>query len=288
MVLRLAFAVAAHVDPEILIVDEALAVGDIAFRQRCMRKIHELRAQRRDHPFRFPRNQRREGALRTLPLAAERRRQELGEADDVVAKYLSATLHRETAKPGTAKRNADDAGAGDTPHPGFVPRLRVRYRRSSLRRRPRHHHRRGPRQRTPANPFAPLTPLERLVLRISFRANAPMASPIAGFLCSQQPRRKYFRLEHGARKLSAAADEPGRCHNVDFHWSVPDLAPGAYRISLAVSDGNVEDFEVCDYIEDAIELKVDADRASNGNADRLARLLPASLRRSHGPPQLAL
>ncbi len=39
MVLRLAFAVAAHVDPEILIVDEALAVGDIAFRQRCMRKI---------------------------------------------------------------------------------------------------------------------------------------------------------------------------------------------------------------------------------------------------------
>ena len=44
MVLRLAFAVAAHVDPEILIVDEALAVGDIAFRQRCMRRIHDLRA----------------------------------------------------------------------------------------------------------------------------------------------------------------------------------------------------------------------------------------------------
>ena len=44
MVLRLAFAVAVHVDPEVLIVDEALAVGDIAFRLRCMRKIHDLRA----------------------------------------------------------------------------------------------------------------------------------------------------------------------------------------------------------------------------------------------------
>ena len=44
MVLRLAFAVSAHVDPEILVVDEALAVGDIAFRQRCMRRIHDLRA----------------------------------------------------------------------------------------------------------------------------------------------------------------------------------------------------------------------------------------------------
>ncbi|HVW84121.1 MAG TPA: ABC transporter ATP-binding protein, partial [Bryobacteraceae bacterium] len=40
MALRLAFAVVAHVDPEILVVDEALAVGDIAFRQRCMRRIH--------------------------------------------------------------------------------------------------------------------------------------------------------------------------------------------------------------------------------------------------------
>src|SRR5439155_3563682 len=38
MVVRLAFAVAIHVDPEVLLVDEALAVGDIYFRQRCMRK----------------------------------------------------------------------------------------------------------------------------------------------------------------------------------------------------------------------------------------------------------
>src|SRR5579862_539312 len=44
MGVRLAFAVAIHVDPEILLVDEALAVGDIYFRQRCMRKVHELRA----------------------------------------------------------------------------------------------------------------------------------------------------------------------------------------------------------------------------------------------------
>ena len=45
MVVRLAFAVAIHLDPEILLVDEALAVGDVYFRQRCMRKVHELRSQ---------------------------------------------------------------------------------------------------------------------------------------------------------------------------------------------------------------------------------------------------
>ena len=43
MYVRLAFAVAAHCDPEVLIVDEALAVGDIYFQRKCYRRIEELR-----------------------------------------------------------------------------------------------------------------------------------------------------------------------------------------------------------------------------------------------------
>jgi len=39
---RLAFAVAAHLDPEILIVDEVLAVGDATFQKRCLEKISEV------------------------------------------------------------------------------------------------------------------------------------------------------------------------------------------------------------------------------------------------------
>ena len=43
MFLRLAFSVAIHVDPEILIVDEVLAVGDAIFVNRCVQKFEELR-----------------------------------------------------------------------------------------------------------------------------------------------------------------------------------------------------------------------------------------------------
>lgn len=43
MFVRLAFAVAAHCDPEILIVDEALAVGDVYFQRKCYRRIEQLR-----------------------------------------------------------------------------------------------------------------------------------------------------------------------------------------------------------------------------------------------------
>ena len=43
MYVRLAFATAIHVDPEILIVDEALAVGDAIFANRCLQKLEELK-----------------------------------------------------------------------------------------------------------------------------------------------------------------------------------------------------------------------------------------------------
>lgn len=43
MYVRLAFAIAASVDPDILIIDEALAVGDAVFQHRCLRRLKELR-----------------------------------------------------------------------------------------------------------------------------------------------------------------------------------------------------------------------------------------------------
>ena len=42
MYVRLAFAVAAHLDPEILIVDEVLAVGDAAFQKKCLGKVQDI------------------------------------------------------------------------------------------------------------------------------------------------------------------------------------------------------------------------------------------------------
>jgi len=42
MYVRLAFAVAAHLEPEILIIDEVLAVGDAAFQKKCLGKMGEV------------------------------------------------------------------------------------------------------------------------------------------------------------------------------------------------------------------------------------------------------
>jgi lipopolysaccharide transport system ATP-binding protein len=42
MYVRLAFAVAAHLEPDILVVDEVLAVGDLAFQRKCLQKMHHV------------------------------------------------------------------------------------------------------------------------------------------------------------------------------------------------------------------------------------------------------
>ena len=42
MYVRLAFAVAAHLEPEILLVDEVLAVGDAAFQKKCLGKMESV------------------------------------------------------------------------------------------------------------------------------------------------------------------------------------------------------------------------------------------------------
>ncbi len=43
MFVRLAFAVQAHIDASIVIIDEALAVGDVFFRQKCYARLEQLR-----------------------------------------------------------------------------------------------------------------------------------------------------------------------------------------------------------------------------------------------------
>ena len=44
MYIRLAFSIAAHIDPDVLIVDEVLAVGDLEFQQRCLARMKQLEA----------------------------------------------------------------------------------------------------------------------------------------------------------------------------------------------------------------------------------------------------
>ena len=69
MYVRLAFAVAAHLDPEVLIIDEVLAVGDYEFQQRCMGRIEDISELGADRDLRLARHAGDHAALRSRLLA---------------------------------------------------------------------------------------------------------------------------------------------------------------------------------------------------------------------------
>ena len=65
MLVRLGFAVAVHVDPEILLVDEVLAVGDEAFQAKCLEAIRAFQGEGRTIVLRHPRARHRSGRSAT-------------------------------------------------------------------------------------------------------------------------------------------------------------------------------------------------------------------------------
>jgi lipopolysaccharide transport system ATP-binding protein len=89
MYMRLAFAVAAHLEPEILIVDEVLAVGDYAFQKRCLGKMEQTASGGRTVLFVSHNMPAVASLCRRAYLLEEGRIVDEGTADEVVRRYTA-------------------------------------------------------------------------------------------------------------------------------------------------------------------------------------------------------
>lgn len=91
MYVRLAFAVAAHLDPEILIIDEVLAVGDIEFQKKCLGKMKDVALQGRTVLF-VSHNMNAVNSLCSKCLYIKNGTTEIYDKTDIViSKYLNGT-----------------------------------------------------------------------------------------------------------------------------------------------------------------------------------------------------
>ncbi len=109
---RLAFSVAAHLEPEILIVDEVLAVGDIAFQKKCMGKMESVAKQHRTILF-VSHNMSAVRALCTRGILLDRGRMVMdGGSREVADAYVNAnTGLSNIAEVGLEDRTARTTGA---------------------------------------------------------------------------------------------------------------------------------------------------------------------------------
>ena len=252
MIVRLAFAVAIHVDPEIVLVDEALAVGDIYFRQRCMRKVHELRD--RGITILFVSH-----SMGDVKAVGERsmwldsgRIRAAGPTDQVVAKYLAAMSAKDSRYLELAhqpRAHRDEAVAP----PEIVTTI------------PNIDHRHGDGRAeivgiavfTPGGePARLLEPSSRVIVRISARANDGVPMPNVGFML-----RNHLGIDLAGTNTSREGyDLPamiaGDIVTVDFHVTLPALYPGSFSFSPAIADGTLHAYKMCDWIDNAIVLQM--------------------------------
>ena len=99
MQMRLAFAVAAHLEPEVMLVDEALAVGDLEFQRRCLQRIEEVARSGRTVMLVTHQTQHLSRiCARCIWLDEGRVRLDAG-TDDVLAAYQVAADERASAPP---------------------------------------------------------------------------------------------------------------------------------------------------------------------------------------------
>jgi ABC-type multidrug transport system ATPase subunit len=250
MGVRLAFSVAIHVDPDILLVDEALAVGDIYFRQRCMRKVHELRA--RGVTILFVSHA--TGDVKALGDRAlwldHGEVRDLGDTERVISGYLAAMTSKDSAYIEHKKTEIDhDRAVLVAPEvEEHLPNVDGRHgdgRAEVL----------GISVNDPAgNPVRMLDPGTKIVIRISARAKEEIHHPNVGFMlrnhlgvdfCGTNTTREGYELQPML---------PGDVVTVDFHVELPELSSSTFSFSPAIADGSLDHYAMCDWVENALVL----------------------------------
>ena len=252
MAVRLAFAVAIHVDPEILLVDEALAVGDIYFRQRCMRKVNELR--QRGVTILFVSHA--TGDVKALGDRAMWLEKgvvkALGRTDLVVSQYLAAMSEKDRAYQ-THELPLTEAQKLPPPEE-IVDEI------------PNVDHRFGDGKAeiigimvmdTEGSKISALKPDSTIVVRISVRAKADLARPIVGFML-----RNHLGVDFaGTNTTRERQDLPpmtrGDVCTVDFYLDLPALYASSFSFSPAIADGSLELYTMCDWIDNAVVLQME-------------------------------
>jgi ABC-type polysaccharide/polyol phosphate transport system ATPase subunit len=231
MFVRLAFAVAASVEPDILVIDEALAVGDAVFQHRCLRRIREL--QERGATVLFVSHD----AAAILALCSRAILMSAGRVigdgapADVLRDYQRIVMEREQAYEDEAAR-VETAEAGDdgaaTDVEACAP-LRYTYR-----------HGDGTAEivsaelldaaRRPAEIVETGAPL---TVRVRARFNRPVDDAVVGFLITDHRGVHAYGTNTKEQQIDLGALRRGDAVEVSFAFNCW-LARGQFSVSLAV------------------------------------------------------
>jgi lipopolysaccharide transport system ATP-binding protein len=246
MFVRLAFAVIAHVEADILVVDEALAVGDAFFTQKCLRFLREFREQG------------------TILLVSHDMQAVMGLCDRAMWLDAGKTRCIDTAKI-ACQAYMDTIYGEPVSRPSKQPTAQA------------------PTSTPPASPmvvareefgrgYARITDIEltdaagaplgmtqgeqevRLLLKAV--ASNDVAHPCFGFHIKDRLGQILFgtsTAEPGIERLPSV--KPGQEYSAEFRFIIPTLVQGDYVITVSVGEGSMEEYAVDHWIHEAVAFK---------------------------------
>jgi hypothetical protein len=252
MFMRLAFAVAISVDPEVLLVDEALAVGDIVFQHRCMHRIDQLRRSGKTILFVSHDLQAITRFCDTTVLLDHGSVVQEGEPYAVVQKYMEIFFERERRHKPLPGDELPTVGRIDPSIAvvNTIPHMDRRFGNGKAR----------------IHGILVLDTQHRVlnqaraedtvVVRITARFEEAVEHPIIGFTLRDHLNIEISSTNTSYEKLKLPPAHAGDYVTVDFRVLIPRMRPGSYSISPAVAGGNIWEHDICDWIDNAYILSL--------------------------------
>ncbi|HLY18772.1 MAG TPA: ABC transporter ATP-binding protein [Bryobacteraceae bacterium] len=246
MYVRLAFATAIHVDPEILIVDEALAVGDAVFANRCVRKFEELRERKItvlfvSHDL---------GLVKQLSdraiLLLHGRIAAQGAPSDVINRYIGLVLDQQQARRQKQQRFEASYRHGD----GRSEILGVELLNAD------------------GAPVESVLGGQPVTVRVRCRFYQPACDPMVGILIRTRIGMEVYGTNTRIEKKHLGSYNAGDELAVDFHFECW-LTPQSYTLTVATQN---PDGSSHDWLDDVILFEVVDARAAAGVANLRARI----------------
>ena len=246
MYVRLAFSTAIHVDPEILIVDEALAVGDAVFANRCVRKFQELRERKVtvlfvSHDL---------GLVKQLSdraiLLLNGRVEAAGAPSDVINRYIGLVLEKQPPEAERQDRVRSSFRHGDgTSEIVGIQMLNAR-----------------------GEDTTSIASGEAVTVRVRARFRRAVSDPMVGILVRTRIGMDVYGTNTRIEHAHLGDFEPGQLLEVDFGlecW----LTPQQYTLTAATQNA---DGTSHDWLDDAIAFDVVDTRVAAGVANLRAKI----------------
>lgn len=238
MFVRLAFSIIAHVSADILIIDEALAVGDVYFTQKCMRFLKTFSR----HGTLIFVSHDTTSVINLCDRAIWIEKgliNKIGSARSVADAYLSSS-YENTLTLDEIQATHDNSFGGDQFGIGGGKIFEVCL--LDLKGQPLHH----------------VTQAQNVSLRISFTVEKTIHKPIIGFFIKDHRGQHLF----GDNTLKLLPEWqsvlPGETHSVEFRFLMPLLATGSYSIGAALASGTQTDHVQHHWIHDATVFRSSA------------------------------